>query len=239
MTSPNDIGPISAQTFQTPLLTIDQEFPPGETVWSMLPRHIGPTCSLDRVVIDLIQSRRPYELTGGNIEEFRERPFPSVQSLLNPISEASRSPVTSSIVTNIIQVMTVPTLPSNLAEQIAILYFMSSIIRWQISPTEANYNSMPEWLRPTPAQVSTPHPAWLDLFVWPRARERFCTNSKYYHQHAIMSEVCNDSLSINWPYGASDMLVDVGGSEVALNPVFEVHIKNLNNWSLGPRFLEV
>lgn len=205
----------------------------------MLPRHIGPTCQLDRVVIDLIQTRRPFELTGGNFEEFRERPFPSVSSLLNPIEEANRSPVTSSIVTNIIQVMTVPILPSNLAEQIAILYFMSSIIRWQISPTEANYNSMPEWLRPTPSQIISPHPPWLDLFVWPKARDRFATSSKYFNQNATMAEVCNESLSVNWPYGPAGTLVAVGQAEMALNPVFESHIKNLNNWSLGPRFLEV
>jgi hypothetical protein len=55
---------------------------------------------------------------------------------------------------SIIQVFTVPALP----EQIAFLYFMGSVFRWLISSTEANYISMPHLLRPTPAQLSNPHP---------------------------------------------------------------------------------
>ncbi|KIV98704.1 uncharacterized protein PV09_09531 [Verruconis gallopava] len=208
-------------------------------VWCTTPKHIAPTCRLDQVVADLIQSRRSYELTGGNIPEFQERPFPSIPSLLNPIKEADRSPVTSSIVTNIIRVMTVPAVESNLPEQIAILYFMSSVIRWQISPTEANYNSMPAWLRPTPSQIAVPHPIWLDLIVWPNARERLCRDSRYYSQNAIMTEISNESISVNWPYGPSNVLMQENGSDVVLNPAFAAHIKNLDNWSLGPRILEV
>jgi len=44
-------------------------------------------------------------------------------------------------------------------------------------------------------------------------------------------------LSLNWPYEASDCLLSVPGSEeLSINPVFEQHLRDLNNWSLGPAF---
>ncbi|KAF2428079.1 hypothetical protein EJ08DRAFT_328840 [Tothia fuscella] len=208
-------------------------------MWSRLPVHTSPLCPLDQVVADLVQARRPYELSGGNIQEFQKRPFPSVQSLLNSENETEteKSPVTTLIVNKIINIMTVPTLP----EQLAILWFMGSVIRWLISPTEANYNSMPEWLRPTPAQLECPHPIWMDLFLWPKAREKMCRSPEYHDKIDIMSGVSNESISINWPYQLSDMVMQVNGlgSEIVLTPAFERHMKDLKNWSVGPRMFEV
>lgn len=204
--------------------------------WSLLPKHSGPTYRLDHVVADLIRNRLPYELTGGNVEEFQEHPFPSIPSLLNPVKEAKRSPVTSSIVTNIIHVATVPTIKSNLPEQLAILYFMSSVIRWQISPTEANFNSLPEWCRPTPSQLAVPHPIWIDLIIWPKLRERLCRETRYHGQGPTIADISCESISVNWPYGPRDVFMHSNNSEIILNPVFEAHIKDLSNWSLGPQF---
>lgn len=218
--------PVSAEAIVTA-----GEFPSATTVWSTLPRHLPPSCPLDHVVTNLVNSRRPYD----NIQEFQRRAFPSVQSLLNPTYEAIKSPVTSAIVKNIINVMTVPTLP----EQIAILFVMSTVVRWQISPTQSNYDGMPQWLRPTPAQLIHPHSVWLDLFPWPMARERMCLEQKYQDQHHIMSRICNESISINWPHQPSDMMMTINGTDTILNPIFERHIRNLKNWTVGQRILEV
>jgi hypothetical protein len=44
-------------------------------------------------------------------------------------------------------------------------------------------------------------------------------------------------LSVNWPYEASSAVLPTNESgELVINPVFEQHIRNLNNWSLGPAF---
>ncbi|KIW03533.1 uncharacterized protein PV09_05294 [Verruconis gallopava] len=209
---------------------------PDPPVWQALPKHTpptSPTCALDIVMTNLIQNRRAYEASGGNDQEFRKRAFPSIQSLLNPTYDAVKAPVTSTIVNNIIHVMTVPTLP----EQIAILYVMSSVVRWQISPTEANYDKMPEWLRPTPSQLFTPHPPWIDMFIWPKARERLCRQEKYHSKHGLMSKLCNESLSINWPHQPSDMILQVGDDTI-LNPIFERHIKKIENWTVSASVLE-
>lgn len=230
----------------------------GQHVWSTLPPHLAATCLLDEVVINLLQSRRPLESSGGNAQEYQRRTFPSIQSLLNPalslassLAEAeannasssastasspasSVGPVTNTIVNKIIHVMTVPTLP----EQIAILYVMSAVVRWLISPTESNYDSMPEWLRPTPSQLVEPHPPWIDLFVWPRGRERICRQPRLHNQHALMSRLCNETISINWPHHPSDMILQTNGTEYVLNPIFDRHIKNIENWTVGKRVLQ-
>jgi hypothetical protein len=46
-----------------------------------------------------------------------------------------------------------------------------------------------------------------------------------------------NTFSINWPYGPTDVLLPTpGSSELCINPVFERHLRDLNNWSLGPEF---
>lgn len=47
------------------------------------------------------------------------------------------------------------------------------------------------------------------------------------------------TLSLNWPYEAQDALIKGGGGEdgeLGINPVFERHMRDLGNWSLGPSF---
>jgi hypothetical protein len=50
--------------------------------------------------------------------------------------------------------------------------------------------------------------------------------------------VCNKTISINWPYEPSDTLLAISESDFILNPIFEKHIRNISNWTLGPNFLE-
>lgn len=45
------------------------------------------------------------------------------------------------------------------------------------------------------------------------------------------------TLSVNWPYEDTDALLCGGeGEDVVINPVFERHLRRLENWSLGPAF---
>ena len=52
-------------------------------------------------------------------------------------------------------------------------------------------------------------------------------------------------LSVNWPYEASDCLLKMPGAggeaeegEAVLNPVFERHLRRLENWTVGPGLME-
>ena len=56
------------------------------------------------------------------------------------------------------------------------------------------------------------------------------------------------TLSLNWPYEPTDALLNSGSGnggsglgfseegELLINPVFERHLRRLENWSLGPQF---
>lgn len=203
----------------------------SDQVWTAMPKHSVPTCLVDRGTLDLVRSRKMRD----NASEFQGHPFPSVHSLLNPTLDTNitRCPVTSSIVNNIIPVTTVPTLP----EQIAILYVMAAVIRWQIQPTEAHCDAMPTWLRPCAAQLAVPHAPWIDFMSWPLLRERMCRWPKYHAQHQLISSIFNESISINWPYRTEDIVLYFNGDGAVLNPVFDHHIKNIDNWTIGSRIL--
>ncbi|KAF2692139.1 hypothetical protein K458DRAFT_381965 [Lentithecium fluviatile CBS 122367] len=113
---------------------------------------------------------------------------------------------------------------------------MSTIIRWHISPTRANYASIPPWLRPTPAQIIYPHAPWLGMFVWPRGRDRFVQHARYQNAHDTMARLGNESLSINWAHKPADMFMNAEAADrpdIVLNPIFERHIRNLDNWTVG------
>lgn len=45
------------------------------------------------------------------------------------------------------------------------------------------------------------------------------------------------TLSLNWPYEDTDTLLALPDTdELIINPVFERHLRNLDNWSLGEAF---
>lgn len=68
-------------------------------IWEALPRHQPPTCQLDKILVDLINSKRDCDGNGANAAEFSSAQFPSVNSLLNPEEvNAKQSSVTSTVV---------------------------------------------------------------------------------------------------------------------------------------------
>ena len=45
------------------------------------------------------------------------------------------------------------------------------------------------------------------------------------------------TLSLNWPYEPMEVVLQGQlPDELVLNPAFERHLRDLNNWSLGPAF---
>lgn len=53
------------------------------------------------------------------------------------------------------------------------------------------------------------------------------------------------SVSVNWPYSSDCVLIEAGddttkeGDKVLnLNPAFEEHVRDLRNWTAGPRFTQ-
>lgn len=195
-------------------------------------RNIAPTCPLDGLLLDFLAERKQRAAEGVSSQKLVGPAYPSVSSLLNPERSIYSHPV-SKVFTDILS--TFPDL-SALPEQVAVLYIMFLIMRWQICPTQETFNRLPEWITPRPSQLFIPHPAWVDHLPWPRMRDRMV---HLYPSIALENFFIpyTTTLSLNWPYDPSDTLLSLPDSdELSINPVFERHLRDLSNWSLGTAF---
>ncbi|QSZ34117.1 hypothetical protein DSL72_005705 [Monilinia vaccinii-corymbosi] len=208
-------------------------------------RNGPPTCPLDSLLLDFLHERQTAALEGIPTPKLVGPAYPSVSSLLNPPRGISSHPV-SKVFTDILA--TFPDL-STLPERVAVLYIMFLLMRWQIHPSQENYDRLPSWITPRPSQLFTPHPAWIDHLPWPKMRD---TLVRDYNPREYLFDnfffPFTSTLSLNWPYEPTDALLNSGGGngatglassdegELLINPVFERHLRRLENWSLGPAF---
>ncbi len=48
----------------------------------------------------------------------------------------------------------------------------------------------------------------------------------------------NHSASVNWPHPLSEILVSDVNNEISLNPVFEDHIRKVENFTASPELIQ-
>ncbi|KAM3078153.1 hypothetical protein ACMFMF_004562 [Clarireedia jacksonii] len=200
-------------------------------------RNGPPTCPLDSLLLDFLHERQAAAANGVSTPKLVGPCYPSVSSLLNPSRSNSSHPV-SKVFTDILG--TFPDL-STLPEKVAVLYVMFLLMRWQIHPSRENYDRLPSWITPRPSQIFTPHPAWIDHLPFPKMRDvlvRDYNPRDYLFDNFFIP--FTSTLSLNWPYEPTDTLLSAGAGgdddELVINPVFERHMRRLENWSLGPAF---
>ncbi|KAF2239221.1 hypothetical protein EV356DRAFT_528498 [Viridothelium virens] len=204
----------------------------GMPAFTTLPRTLGATCPLDGILLDFLAERQHREAEGYSSSRLVGPAYPSVSSLLNPERSKFSHPL-SKVFTDILS--TFPDL-KHLPEQVAVLYIMFLVMRWQIAPTQENYERLPDWITPRPSQLFTAHPAWMDYLPWPRMRDRIIQHHASYPFDSFFIPY-TVTLCLNWPYEPTDCLLSASESEdLQINPVFERHLRNLLNWSLGPAF---
>jgi hypothetical protein len=220
--------------------SLQQQQPTPETNPASLPfyerpfKHSEPSCPLDTLLLNFLAERRQRIADGVPIQEVIGPRYPSVSSLLNPSQSVYSHPL-SRVFTDILS--TFPGI-SRLPERVASLYVMFLLMRWQISPTRDNMHLIPECLAPKLSQMERAHPAWLDLIPFPALRERLVQiwNPRRYDLDNWFIPFTT-SLRVTWPYEEEDVLLLLPDSEeVVINPVFERHIRNQDNWKLGERF---
>lgn len=197
-------------------------------------RNSPSTCPLDSLLLDFLHERQQQALDGVATPKLVGPAYPSVSSLLNPARGVHSHPL-SKVFTDILA--TFPDL-STLPEKVAVLYIMFLIMRWQISPTQENYDRLPDWVTPRASQLFTPHPAWIDHLPWPKMRDRLVRD--YNPRDYLFDNFFipfTTTLSLNWPYEPTDTLLSSPeNDDLMINPVFERHLRRLENWSLGPAF---
>lgn len=199
-------------------------------------RNCEPTCPLDALLLDFRSERQQRAAEGYEQNEVTGPRYPSVSSLLNPANSKYSHPV-SKVFTDIITKF--PEI-SGLPEKVTILYFMFIYMRWQISPTKENMERLPEWIRPLPCQLDIPHPAWMDYLPYPEMRERVILANDptiFYFDNWFLP--FTSTFTISWPYEeAHTLLRNPDSDEIMINPVFESHMRNLDNWKVGRAFAE-
>lgn len=203
-------------------------------------RTTPPTCPLDSLLLDFLGERRQRAAEGLPVHEVLGPRYPSVSSLLNPAHSVYSHPL-SRVFTDILAKF--PDI-SGLPERVAVLYIMFLMMRWQVSPTRENYERLPPWVRPLRAQLLSPHPAWIDHLPFPRMREVLVSAYRDPGSPAAAEYPFDNffipyttTLTLSWPYHDTDTLLQSPHSEeLMINPVFERHLRNLENWRLGEAF---
>lgn len=194
-------------------------------------RYGEATCAVDDIFLTFLRNRQREVAEGANTRQAVGPPYPSISSLLNPTKQSKSHPISQTL----IEVLS--TLPvSSLPDRVALFYIVFLLVRWQIFPTEENYNRIPEWYRPIPRQLLTPHPIWMDYIINPSLRDILIAEQERFSFETWFMPYYS-SLSLAWGYEPTDTLLATGDSdELMINPVFERHLSVLSNWSLGPMF---
>jgi hypothetical protein len=211
-------------------------------------RNCAPTCPLDVLLMQFLAERRARAAEGKAEDEVLGPRYPSVSSLLNPELGGRSHPV-SRLFTDIL-----PKFPnlSDVPERVAVLHIMFLVMRYSVSPTPANLALIPAWSQPSRAQRELPHPPWVDYLPFPAMRDRIVagrlvplgTDAPAPGQFTFDDFFVpfTETLSLNWPYDDIMVLLRDGGGghgdegSVVMNPVFEAHLRNNENWTLGEAF---
>ena len=197
-----------------------------------LPPNIASTCPLDGLLLDFREKRKQRRAEGMPESDIIGPPHPSYYCLFRPergIYTHALSRFFTDILATFPDIKTPP-------EQVAVLYVMYRVMRWHISPTQETYDALPDWSKPSSYQLCHMHPAWIDHLPWPHLRDKLVSSYPLVPFDNFFIPYTT-TLSLNWPYDPRSILQPIPDSdELALNPIFEEHLRDLSNWSLGPAF---
>lgn len=108
--------------------------------------------------------------------------------------------------------------------------------QFYIYPCEATFNDLPPVLRPLRKQYTIPHAAGLDICHVPVLKDYLFSNWDKYDT-LLTKLVANQEC--NWPYSNSACFQPERNEleAMTMSQAFLEHIRNLNNYTLGPNIL--
>ncbi|CAK7221595.1 hypothetical protein SBRCBS47491_004581 [Sporothrix bragantina] len=207
---------------------------PAIPEWQSVPLHLPPGNDLDRFIFDTTNSGRRLQQQSGGAGELTQAEFPSISSLLNPnLGDDGTKPLTFALATHVVRKSNV----RSVTTRIALMYTLSHLLRWLVCRNKQSYEKLPEFLRPTLLQRTVPHPPWVDIITWPEARDAIIRSERWMSKDFEFSEFrvkTGAHMSVNWPYTDSGAFLDLGdGQNLVLSPIFENHIRRVENWTLN------
>ncbi|RNJ57972.1 hypothetical protein D7B24_005457 [Verticillium nonalfalfae] len=205
--------------------------------WETAPKNAQSTCLADEILQGFIASVRTDNFLSATSMVERAAAYslkPKLCSLIEPdrSTEDDISNVVADIVRSYPEIETLP-------KQVAVFWNMALLLKWMVLLDQQSWDLMPEWLRPTPSQRETPHAAWIDRIPWPRAREYLIA-----HPDITLDDWAapySSSFGVSWTYDPSLVVIaciapDSGSTELSINPVYEEHLRQLRNWTVGDVF---
>lgn len=138
------------------------QYAPSLVAHLTLPRNSAATCPLDVIMLDFLQDRQNRAAEGVPVKTLVGPTYPNFTSLAYPDRTVESHPL-SKLFMDILR--TFPDI-CGVPEQVAIVFIMFLIMRWQIEPTLENYERLPHWVTPRPSQLFTAHPCWIDHLPW-------------------------------------------------------------------------
>lgn len=127
-----------------------------------LPRNLPTTCPLDAILLDFLTERQQRAAAGDHIKTLVGPQYPNFTPIVYPDRNIDAHPL-SKLFTDILR--TFPDI-CGLPEQVAIVYIMFLVMRWQIEPSAENYDRLPDWVTPRASQLFIAHPVWNDHVPW-------------------------------------------------------------------------
>jgi hypothetical protein len=138
------------------------QYAPNLVAHLTLPRNSQPTCPLDAILLTFLQDRQTRAAEGVALKTLVGPLYPNFTSLVYPERQVESHPL-SQLFTEILR--TFPDICGK-PEQVAIVFIMFLVMRWQIEPTQENYDRLPHWVTPRPSQLFVGHPCWFDHLPW-------------------------------------------------------------------------
>ncbi|KAM0327089.1 hypothetical protein ACHAQA_006216 [Verticillium albo-atrum] len=205
--------------------------------WEIAPKNTLSTCLADEILQGFVSSVRTDNFLSTTSALERAAAY-SLKPKLCSLIEADRrteddiSNVVADIVRSYPEIETLP-------KQVAVFWNMALLLKWMVLLDQQSWDLMPVWLRPTPSQRATPHAAWIDRIPWPRAREYLIA-----HPSITLDDWAapySSSFGVTWTYDPSLVVItsrapDSNDTELAINPVYEEHLRQLRNWTVGDVF---
>lgn len=108
------------------------------------------------------------------------------------------------------------------------------LMSWLIYPSAETYASIPDIMRPTMSQRMIPHPAQLDLFLFPGLRDSMLTQIGDF-----VGAVIESGMELLWPYTVNEAFVfDLRTGRLQVSPLFIAYTTDTSKWRVGRRFLD-
>lgn len=110
----------------------------------------------------------------------------------------------------------------------------ANLMRWLLVPTAESYANIPLVARPTRLQTMKPHPAWIDLMIFPTFRNALVNKLRDWVGPCTQAE-----WQVLWSRPLEDALLqDSATGRTYLNSQFTSYVVDPKNWSMRRSILE-